>query len=152
MKKRTIIFLSIFSITSVWATDIQLAWDASPTSNVTYIIYGTTNMMSSTNLHSSQIKLDVGTNQTVLIRDMKPAMWTFAATAARATVNTNFQTLILGQPTLITNTIESDPSNFLMLEMPQPPANMRTLVIQVNATLVGTNWFDAGFFKLKIMP
>jgi hypothetical protein len=118
------------------------------------MIYGTTNTMSSTNLHSSEIKIATGTNQTVTIRDMKPAVWTFAATAVKESYSVDMSKLSINlasnAPVVITNKIESDPSNFLVIEMPQTPAMMRTLVIQANATLAGTNWIDAGFFKLKI--
>lgn len=155
---RNINLLSIFYaliITSspCSAVDVQLIWDPSPTENVTYILYATTNILSSTNLHSSQVKADTGTNCGVTIRDMDPGIWTFAATAVKTSINIIPQTLAIGiQPATTTNKVESDPSNFLILEIPSPPAMARTMVLEATTTLTGTNWIDAGFFRLRITP
>ena len=44
--------------------------------------------------------------------------------------------------------IESVPSNTVTAEVPVPPPNMRTVVLQYSGTL--TNWQDVGFFKLRL--
>lgn len=132
------------------ASDIHLLWDSSPTPDVTYRLYASTNGLAS--LTNAQVKVNTGTNCTVIIADMQPAVWTFAATAVKQTLSTNPVPLLVGQPSVTTNTVESAPSNFLLLEMPSPPANTRTYILEleVTADLTSTNWARLGAFRIAI--
>ena len=122
--------LFLFMQAIAGASDVQLAWDASPTTNITYTIYGHTNFLTSTNLASAAVKVNAGTNLTALIEGMQPpGRWYFAATAN------------LGG-------LQSDLSNVLILQVPFPPANGRVVAIQYGITL--TNFVDTGFFRLRI--
>jgi hypothetical protein len=47
-----------------------------------------------------------------------------------------------------TNGIQSLLSNVLQIEVPKPPLNMRTVVLQYSGTL--SNFYDVGFFKLRL--
>ncbi|MCW5554490.1 MAG: fibronectin type III domain-containing protein [Verrucomicrobiae bacterium] len=108
---------------------LTLAWDPSPTPGVTYRIYAHTTPIG-TNLVDTVVKLDAGTNLTASVSNLAPGQWHFVATAVKAG-------------------IESEPSNELVTEVPAKPANMRTVTLQWNATVSGTNWLDAGFFRVK---
>lgn len=110
---------------------VQLAWDASPTPGVTYRLYAYTNATTLTNLSSAPVKLDAKTNLTATVQFLQPGTWRFVATAYS------------------TNGIESVPSNEVIATVPPPPANARTVIVQFNATVTGTNWLDAGFFRIK---
>lgn len=109
---------------------VQLAWDASPAASG-YRLYAHTNALSATNLLSALAKLDAGTNQTATVADALPGMWHFVATAVNA------------------QGVESLPSNEVITEVPAPPGNLRTVTLQFNATVTGTNWLNAGFFRVK---
>lgn len=113
----------------VMASDIKLAWDASQTPGITnYVLYASTNTLTSTNLQSALVRLSVGTNLTASITDIKAGQWTFAATA-------------------IKDGIESSPV-LLLAEVPKAPDRMRTVVVQYSGTL--TNFYDVGFFRLRL--
>lgn len=112
------------------AQNIRLGWDASPSAAVTnYVLYAATNALTTTNLASALVKQPVGTNLTATIEDLKPGRWWFAATCQAEGV-------------------ESGPSNVLLVDVPQPPAAMRTIVVQYSGTL--TNFYDVGFFRLRL--
>lgn len=111
-------------------SEVRLAWDASPTPGVTnYVLYAGTNALNATNLTSAVVQLNVGTNLTGTIEGLVPEEWSFTVTAMR-------------------DGIESDPSNVLIVEVPQPPARMRTVAVQYSGTL--TNFYDVGFFRLRL--
>lgn len=111
------------------ASDLKLAWDASPTPGITnYVLYASTNTLTATNLPSAQVRLNVGTNLTATVTDIKAGQWTFAATAMK-------------------DGIESAPT-LLLAEVPKPPDRMRTVVVQYSGTL--TNFYDVGFFRLRL--
>lgn len=112
------------------ASSINLAWDASPATNVTsYVIYASTNILNATNLASANVRLNVGTNLTATITDLKAGQWSFAAAA-------------------VSGGVEGDLSNILIVDVPKPPERMRTVVLQYGGTL--TNFYDVGFFKLRL--
>lgn len=114
---------------------VPLEWDASISTNVTgYKLYASTNVLTATNLSSALVKLNTGTNRSVQVLITNVANWRFVATAYTA------------------QGIESGPSNELIVGVPAPPPNMRTLVVQASGTLVGTNWLDVGYFRLRIEP
>lgn len=113
------------------AVPIKLAWDASPTVGVTnYVLYASTNTITTTNILSSAVRVSVGTNLTATISDLVPGNWYFAATAMK-----------LG--------VESAPSNILQVQVPVAPTNMLTVFVQYSTSI--TNGFtDTGFFRLRI--
>lgn len=109
--------------------DVRLAWDASPTEGITnYVLYAN-NMIFSTPSPTNLVHINVGTNLTCTIEGLDPGRWYFAATAMK-------------------DGLESDISNVIEVEVPAPPANMRTVIVQYSGTL--TNFQDVGFFRLRI--
>ena len=111
---------------------VTLAWDASPTVGCSNILYATTNAVLA--ITNSQIRINCGTNLTVQVTDIPVAgTWRFAVTAVQAG-------------------LESDFSNQLVLQVPVAPATMRTVALQYSGTLVGTNFLDAGYFRLRVVP
>lgn len=115
----------------VFAGEVQLAWDASPSPGITnYILYAHTNALTKTNLSTAVVKVSAGTNTTASLDNLATGTWWLTVTASKGGV-------------------QSDPSNILIIDVPQPPAQMRSVVIQYSATL--TNGFnDLGFFRLRI--
>lgn len=127
---KTILLLLFAGLLSASAADIQLAWDESPTTGVTnYVLYASTNALNASNLQTAAVRLNVGTNLTATVEDIQPGQWSFAATAQKMGV-------------------ESAPSNILLVDVPTPPARMRTVIVQYSGTL--TNFYDVGFFRLKL--
>jgi hypothetical protein len=123
MIMKAAILLCAFAALTSMASDIQLAWDASPDLGVTgYVIYARTNS-------STAIRINVGTNLTAKVESLAPGRWTFSAAA-------------------LTAITESGPSNLLIVDVPEPPPNMRTVVVQYSGTL--TNFYDVGFFRLRL--
>jgi fibronectin type 3 domain-containing protein len=125
-------FLSFCFALSCLASDVKLAWDASPdaaTMTLSYRLYAHTNTITSAN-KTNAIKLNVGTNLTATVEALQPGRWWFAATCAD------------------TNGIESDFSNQVTVEAARAPVNMRTVVIQWSTNL--TNFYDVGHFRLRI--
>jgi len=115
------------SILNSDASEIKFAWNASPSIGVTnYNFYASTNGLSLTNFVS---RLPVGTNCTATVSDLTPGVWQFSVTAMR-------------------DGAQSDFCNILTIEIPEPPARMRTVILQFSGTL--TNFFDVGFFKLRL--
>lgn len=130
MKRSLILCLVTTSIFLGLASDVKLTWDASPSSGVTnYVLYAHTNSFPVTNRFSAIVRLNVGTNLTASVESLKPGQWSFAATA-------------------MLDGLESDLSNILVMEVPKPPGNMRTVVVQYSGTL--TNFYDVGFFRLRL--
>lgn len=133
MVKKLLILSSLFVASFLGAQSIKLAWDASPSSGVaSYRLYAHTNNLATTSLSNAVVKLSAGTNLTATVSNLVSGKWWFAATAVNA----------LG--------IESDMSNVLLVEIPAAPSNMRTIVAQWNGQVVGTNWVDVGFFRIKM--
>jgi hypothetical protein len=122
----------LFSLTSQ-GQQFTLAWSPSPTPAVNYRLYAHTNSSYLTNLSLATVKLDAGTNLTATVRDLSGGAWRFVATA-------------------YVSSLESVPSNELIVNVPSPPANLGTVVLQFNASVTGTNWLDAGFFRIKFGP
>lgn len=113
------------------AASVRLTWNASPAPVSGYYVYGFTNAtFNVTNVPA--LKVDVKTNLIAEVSELNPGIWTFAATAYDA------------------NKVESDFSNTVTVEVPQPPAFMRTIALQYSAQLPSTNWQDTGFFRIKI--
>ena len=138
MNRRLVIIGSMLVLSSLTAFaaggSVHLAWDASPTPGCNYTLYGSTNAVFPTNISTAQLRVNCSTNLTVLATDIAPAgTWRFAVTAQQGG-------------------IESDLSNILVLQVPTAPGNMRTVALQYSGTLVGTNFLDALFLKLRIVP
>lgn len=114
------------------AADIPLAWDVPLASDGLsgYFLYAATNAITATNFHSAQIRLPIPLTNGVVLTSIKPGTYWFTVTAVQ------------------TNTLESDPSNILVAQVPNPPPNLRTVTLQYSNTL--TNWQDTGYFRVKI--
>ena len=124
MKLLLAIIAGLFCFTG-YADNLKLAWDASPSTNVVgYALY------SGTNSGNYLTRTEVGTNLTASVEGLVEGRWYFVVTA------------------FTTNNIESLPSNEVNAEVPKPPANMRTVIVQYGATL--TNFYDVGFFRLRL--
>ena len=122
--------LGLFGGVAAQAQMVSLAWDSSIHPGVTnYTLYASTNSLVATNLATATVRLNCGTNRTGTITDLVPTRWWFTATAWA-------------------DGAQSLPSNVLQVEVPLPPANMRTVVVQYSGTL--TNFYDVGFFKLRL--
>lgn len=116
-------------ISTSFAADVKLTWDASPSQNVTnYTLYIHTNYITAANKTNCLAKINVGTNLTATA-DITDGKWYFAATATG-------------------DGLESLFSNVLLVEVPKSPTNMRTVILQYSTTL--SNFSDIGFFKVKI--
>lgn len=127
---KTILFLLMLLGVSAHAANLQISWDASPTPGVTnYTLYAHTNTLTATNLAGAVVKVNVGTNLSVAVLGLPSGQWKFVVTATKSG-------------------LESDPSVTLPVEVPVPPPNLRTVIIEWSTNL--TNWTDLGFFKLKI--
>lgn len=117
------------------ASSIRLAWDPSPTLGVQYRLYAHTNTFAGLNLSNATVRLDAGTNRTATVSNIVAgSVWFFVVTAYD------------------TNGLESVPSDELSAVIPQAPGRLSTVVLQWNATVSGTNWLDAGFFRVRFEP
>lgn len=123
--------IGLLFLAFVAKADVPLAWDASLTPGVTnYVLYASTNVLTSTNLASAPVRVNVGTNLTARVSDLLPGQWYFAVTVEKGGV-------------------QSDPSNVLPVEVPASPGTLRTVALQYSATL--TNGFqDLLFLKLRV--
>lgn len=66
----------------LFASNVDLMWDASPTPGITnYVLYASTNALSATNLPTATVRLNVGTNLTAKVENIKAGQWSFAVTA-----------------------------------------------------------------------
>jgi hypothetical protein len=120
---------------------ISLAWSPSPGTNVAgYYIYASTNVI--TDPLTNAIRSDVGNLTKGTVDLSGPGTWHFAASAYAYSTN-----VLNG--TNYTSKVESALSNQVIVEVPPPPPNMRTLVLQFGTTV--TNWTDAGFFRIRIL-
>lgn len=115
---RLLASILILAALSAEASYLRLAWDASVTDGCDYRLYA----QSGTNI----VRVETGTNLTASLEDITPGFWSFWATA-------------------IKDKVESDPSNVLTVEVPQPPLGMRTLVVDHATTI--TNWTE--FFRVR---
>lgn len=111
----------------------RVEWDASSTTNVTYVLYAHTNALSGTNLYNAAVRVNVGTNLTATALFTNAGRWHLVATA------------------LDHWGVESDPSNELIVQIPAPVANLRTVAIDHAITLTGP-YTNVGFFRLSIGP
>jgi len=110
----TLISLPLLAATNAPNQQLILAWDRSPddrlTNGITYTIYGEVRMPTVTNY----VSIAGITNNTVGINSIAAGSWTFYATARQGAV-------------------ESVPSNVLLVAVPNPPANLRTVILQYSA-------------------
>jgi hypothetical protein len=121
-----------FSAAAVSAASVRLAWDASPTEGVTnYVLHAWTNNAENGPFAytNAPVHVNVGTNLTASLEALQPGQWSFVVTAQK-------------------EGIESDPSNVVIVETPDPPARLRTIAIQYSGSL--TNFVDVGFFRLRL--
>lgn len=126
------LFISAFQLLSLsaFAASVRLTWNASPAPVSGYYVYGFTNSIFNVT-NAPALKVDVKTNLIADVSELNPGIWTFAATAYNS------------------DKVESDFSNTVTVEVPQPPALMRTVTLQYSAQLPSTNWQDTGFFRIK---
>lgn len=138
---RALPFIALFLlvVSGAQAGNVVFEWDKSASTNVSgYFLYGSTNLLSNTNFHSSPVAVDCGTNTICSLSSTNLGQWYFAVTAYAWDQ---------------TNRMESDLSNILPLRFPPVPTNFVFLIPQYTATIAGTNWQDIGFFRVKIgMP
>ncbi len=123
--KKLLLLLPLLALPA--KADITLAWD--PLTNfpsATYTLYAATN--SFTNAAGALVTANVGTNTQVTLSGLTN-FWHFRAAAA-------------------VNGLSSDLSAPLILQIPPPPANFRTVIIQGGPTI--TNFQDLGFFRIRI--
>lgn len=113
-----------------FAGSLRLAWDASPTPGVEYLLYVQSDTAPFTYTNYAA-RVNVGTNLTAHVYQIQPGKWNFAVTA-------------------VTNSVESDFSNVLPVEVPGPPTNARTVTLQYNASVTSTNWTDVTVFRVRI--
>jgi hypothetical protein len=111
---------------------VTVAWDPSPTTNVTYRLYASPSPLAETNLATAAVKVDTGTNRTAELVFTNAARWHIVATARL-------------------DGVESEPSNQLTIEVPQPGASLRTVAVEATLDL-SQQFQDAGFFRLRIAP
>lgn len=126
--KLLVAILSLCAI-PVFGGSVNLSWTASPTVGCSNVLYAHTNLITQANYTNALVKVKTGTNTTASITDIKTGFWWFAVVAVKSNV-------------------VSDLSNVLPLEVPAPPTNLRTVVLQYSGTL--TNFYDVGFFKLRL--
>jgi hypothetical protein len=131
--KRLLALLPLLPLTA-HALDLVLAWDPSPTTNVTYVIYAHTNSFATTPLTNAAVRVHVGTNLTATITDLsRTNRWFFVATARDQ------------------YGLESDPSNEVSFQLAAPPKDLRLLVLE-GTTNLPSGWTNLGFFRLRIEP
>lgn len=124
MKKLFLFFLLSFGLSA--RAELKLAWDSvTNVPNPTYSIYASTNVF--TNAANALVAFNVGTNTTVTIEGLTN-QWYFRAAA----FNTN---------------VASDLSQTLILQIPPPPLNFRTVVIMGGPTV--TNFQRPWVFQDK---
>lgn len=121
--------------TFAFAGSVTVAWDPSPTPAVSCRLYASPLLLTETNLIDAPVRLNMGTNLTASIVFTNSGRWNLVATAVN------------------TNGVESAPSNQLSIEVPAPPASLRTLAVEHTLDISKTNgWQDLGFFRLRLGP
>lgn len=115
------------------AGEVKFAWTPSPDdlpgSNFVYLLRAATNTM--TTFAPPVVVVNVGTNLTASLIFTNAGRW-FVDCIARDT-----------------NNVESESSNELIIDVPKPPGQFRTVVLQHAATI--TNGFsNVGFFRVEI--
>lgn len=118
------------------AGQVQLAWQASPTPNVTYALYATTNTA------SLPVRITTGTNLVASL-DLPAGRWGFWATAVDAN----------GLESLPSNTVVHDvPAMIVIPAPPVPPSNLRKLLIEIPLDPGSTNWVTNGVVRYRLEP
>jgi hypothetical protein len=101
--KKLLIAASIYLFGLVKAEDLVFLWDPSPSTNVTYVLYGSKDILIHEKRLLSAIKVNAGTNTTATIA--KPSgKWYFAVTAEDISGSSDFSNIV-------TNSFVSAPSN-----------------------------------------
>lgn len=94
---------------SAFADQVTIAWDASISTNVTYIVYANPvsgGGLNYTNRAASVVKVNVGTNLLAVVQNVTTVPMVFAVTASR-------------------DGLESQFSNLLLISVPFAPTNVR---------------------------
>lgn len=131
--KKLLINLTLLGLAaSLWA--VTLEWDPSPDAVSGYRLYASTNSVSVHRLTNALVKVDCGMNRVCTLSNLVSGVtWYFVATG-------------------YTTNAESLPSNEVIYRIPMAPVQMRTVIVQWQGTVVGTNWQDVGFFRIKMGP
>jgi len=136
-KLATLLLLLSLSLHSL-AQSYTFAWDPSPSHTnqiILYRLYASTNSLTYDKRMTAPIRLDAGTNTMAQVTNALNGTYWFYATAYG------------------TNALESVFSDPLVVTVPvYAPQNLRTVFLQWNATVTGTNWIDTGFFRIKFGP
>jgi hypothetical protein len=117
------------------AQSYKFQWDPSPSATnqvIGYRLYASTNSLTYDTRMTAPIRLDAGTNTTAQVTNALTGTYWFYATA----YNTNQIESVLSDPLVVTVPVYA-------------PKNLRTVFLQWNATVTGTNWIDTGFFRIK---
>jgi len=121
----------LVSSAAAQGADVMLAWTPPASPGITnYILYASTNALTTANRTNAAVRMNCGTNTTALLEGL-PA-------------NTTWNLGVSDQA----GGVQSDLSNILIVQVPAAPAALRTVAIQYGITL--TNFADAGFFRLRI--
>lgn len=130
--KPLLILIFFLLLISAPAAELPLAWDASPSPNVTnYSLHVGTNSLASGN--TNWITKHVGTNLTARIQIEGSAK---IYVHARAWADGQY----------------SDPSNELKLQAVAAPGDLRSVAVEYTFDVAGTNWAQAGYFRLRFVP
>lgn len=115
-----------------FAGEISLVWDPSPSTGVTnYSIHVGTNSLASGN--TNWIIKHVGTN-----------LMTKIEVEGSAKLYVHARAWLDGQ--------YSYPSNEIQVQSVAPPGNVRTVAVEATFDIAGTNWIQAGYFRLRFLP
>lgn len=117
----------------IFAGQVRVAWTASPSSNVVYVLYAHTNSLVETNLYTSLIRANVGTNQTMRVHFTNSGNWFLRVTASL-------------------DNVESEPSNELEIFVPEKPPGLKTVALEYTFELTNGAWTQAGNVFLKLNP
>ncbi len=132
MKKILTLIVLFLSCGLLRAGSLRLAWDASPSLNVTgYTLYTATNAPGSVT-NDVPAAVAIGNHSTVLLDQLKPGKYYFWVTATTAD----------GQ--------ESGPSNQIMVETPKAPENVHVVIVQMSDEVTFSNAVNTAFFRLRI--
>lgn len=129
LMQRAALLLALALPVTCQAGQANLAWNPSPTPGVTNYVLNAS--PGAAFLLPALVRVNTKTNLSASVDFATNGVWSFWVTAQK-------------------DGIESDPSNVLTIEVPRPATNLRTLVLEASIDLSGTNWTDAGFFRLRL--
>jgi len=124
---KTIIALIVGLCLPALGGTVRLAWTASITPGVTNYVVRAVGPGATNNVAT----VAVGTNLTAEVETTVAGVWGFSVAAEK-------------------DAVRSDWSNVVLVDMPEAPTQGRVVAVEAALNLVGTNWINAGYFRLKI--